>query len=109
MFNKKILSAISFCRKITRENGVLIVEHKLNNNCGLGYFIVSSGQRTDVDVHAVRELWLVLSGQGSLLRDGSQFDFIPGSLFVFSPYQEHQLIASSGQAVIVFNIWWHDD
>ncbi|MCP3751805.1 cupin domain-containing protein [Pseudomonas sp. SBB6] len=109
MFNKKILSAISLRRQLIRENGMLIVEHELKNRCGFGFFIVSSGHTTGLDTHQVRELWLVLSGQGRLSRGNDQYDVSPGSVFAFSPFQEHQLFASKGQAVTVFNIWWHDD
>ncbi|WLI07438.1 cupin domain-containing protein [Pseudomonas sp. FP597] len=109
MFNKKVFSAISLGRKLIRENGILIVEHKMKNRCGAGFFIVSSGQTTGIDTHKVRELWIVLSGQGCLSRGTDEYEVSPGSVFAFSPFQEHQLFASKGQAVTVFNIWWHDE
>jgi mannose-6-phosphate isomerase-like protein (cupin superfamily) len=70
-------------------------------------FIVPVGQRTDVDVHDVDEIWVIARGSGKLRYGSDVFDAKVGDAYWFASRVEHQIENSGLEELSVVSIWWH--
>jgi mannose-6-phosphate isomerase-like protein (cupin superfamily) len=61
-----------------------------------------------LDHHDERELWVVLSGEGTLSVNGKALSLGPGDAVYFPPRYSHQLRNDSAQPLVVLSVYWRD-
>ncbi len=71
-----------------------------------GIFTVAPGATSRLDVHDVRECWMVVSGEGTLRYDGRELRVTAGDYCYFEPQKTHQMFNDSGQDVVIYTVWW---
>lgn len=69
-------------------------------------FIVAPGGRTEMDCHAVHELWLVVSGSGQLRCNGELFALTPQTVYCIEPFWQHEAINNGPEPLIAYSVWW---
>ena len=72
-------------------------------------FVVSPGSISRRDQHEVQEVWVILSGSGNLLVDGSLFRVKPGDVVHFDSMRTHQVENDGAGDIEVFSFWWNRD
>jgi mannose-6-phosphate isomerase-like protein (cupin superfamily) len=69
-------------------------------------FVVEPGRATSVDRHAVEEMWIVLSGTGTLLFEGTACPISPGDIIHFDSFQTHQVLNDGEGELVIISLWW---
>lgn len=69
-------------------------------------FIVTPGSTSRRDQHSVSEMWIFLSGKGTLLLDGSEFNVKQGDVVHFASMKVHQVVNESTEDMEVCSFWW---
>jgi mannose-6-phosphate isomerase-like protein (cupin superfamily) len=71
------------------------------------HWTVEPGGSSPVDVHAVDEIWMVASGEGELVYDGSErIPLRAGEVVHFAPMRSHEVINHGAVPLSVFSVWW---
>ncbi|MBO4272819.1 cupin domain-containing protein [Microbispora triticiradicis] len=69
-------------------------------------FTVAAGGATPPDSHAVKEIWLILDGAGTVRYEDRPYEVDKGDLLGFAPFAEHVAMADRGVPLSVLSIWW---
>jgi mannose-6-phosphate isomerase-like protein (cupin superfamily) len=72
----------------------------------LARFVVPAGLASTPDTHEVREMWVILRGEGRLKLDGEETRVRAGEVLYFDSLQTHQLINEGEEAVELLSMWW---
>jgi mannose-6-phosphate isomerase-like protein (cupin superfamily) len=72
----------------------------------LARFVVPAGLSSSPDTHDVRELWVILSGEGLLLLDGDESRVGAGDVLYFESRETHQLVNDGQEPVELVSMWW---
>lgn len=69
-------------------------------------FTIGPGSTSGLDIHDVRECWMVVSGQGLLTYDGRQFRVGAGDFCYFEPQRSHQVHNDREEDLVIYTVWW---
>ncbi|MGW7344416.1 cupin domain-containing protein [Streptomyces sp. NPDC054854] len=69
-------------------------------------FQVPPGETSELDEHAVAEIWLVRSGTGTVLSAGSRTRIGAGDALYYPPWVPHQVTSTGEDPLEVFSLWW---
>ena len=69
-------------------------------------FTVETGCISPVDVHAVREIWMVSEGEGELTYDGRSLRIKAADVVYFEPHKPHQVKNDGAGTLVVYSVWW---
>jgi methionyl-tRNA synthetase len=72
----------------------------------LARFVVPPGVATSPDTHDVREVWVIVRGEGLLVLDGEQTRVRPGDVLYYESRQTHQLLNDGDEPVELVTVWW---
>lgn len=72
-------------------------------------FWVPAGETSELDEHAVAEIWMVRSGTGTVLSADSRTDVGPGDALYYPPWVPHQVTNTGEGPLEVFSLWWTED
>jgi len=73
-----------------------------------GKFIVEPGATSKLDVHEVRECWIVSEGKGDLSINNQDSKVIsPGEFHFFESMNSHQITNTGDKILIIYSIWWN--
>lgn len=72
----------------------------------LARFVVPPGVATSPDTHDVREVWLIVRGEGVLTLDGEETRVRPGDVLYFESRRTHQLVNDGDEPVELVSLWW---
>ena len=64
------------------------------------------GKANDVDVHVSREVWLVISGEGTVSWADQSASIAAGDAIAFDTKVRHQIGNSGSEALRVFSVYW---
>ena len=71
-----------------------------------GRFSLEPGSTSRVDVHDVRECWMIVHGSGLLTYDGRDFRVETGDFCYFEPRKSHQITNDGDEQLMIYNVWW---
>jgi mannose-6-phosphate isomerase-like protein (cupin superfamily) len=69
-------------------------------------FTVEPGCASPADTHAVREIWLVVSGTGELTVDGTASRVSAGDAVYLESMRTHQVRNDGDLPLLVHSMWW---
>jgi len=69
-------------------------------------FTVAPGCATEVDRHAVHEIWLVARGKADVCYDSQWFSTSAGDALYFSPWKPHHARNIGEDELQIFSLWW---
>ena len=93
-------------------DGVTVAEADFARSCfssvpfKMARFTVPPGGTSSPDQHAVREIWVVQAGSGTLVVDGERSSVTPGSVAGFPSQSVHEVFADRGEELVIFSFWW---
>lgn len=72
-------------------------------------FTVEPNSTSAVDSHAVREIWMVIEGEGELLYDNRPVRLGPRDIVYFEPHKPHRVRNDGPGPFVAFSVWWKDE
>ncbi len=72
-----------------------------------GKFVVEPGVRSKLDIHDVRECWIMASGEGVLYYDGKPFEVTAGDFLFFESQHSHQIENKGDEDIVIYSVWWN--
>ena len=69
-------------------------------------FTVDPGATTPVDIHEVREIWMVAEGAGELRYDNHATRAGPGDILYYDSMKPHKLHNDDDKQMVLFSVWW---
>ena len=72
----------------------------------LARFVVPPGVTTSPDTHDVREVWVIVRGEGVLTLDGEETRVRAGDVLYYESRQTHQLVNDGDEPVELVTLWW---
>ena len=101
---------LPFGPKADREYGSIQLHHDgdLPGELPFRYsrFVVAPGNTSRLDQHEVLEVWVVLSGNGTLRVGGIESRVTAGDVVHFRPMRSHQVTNDGPGNLEVFSFWW---
>ena len=68
---------------------------------------LKSGLKSPVDVHDVKEYWIIVQGKGQLnYNDESMIDVQKGDCLFFESNKSHQVENTGDEDLLVNSFWW---
>lgn len=71
-----------------------------------GRFTIAPGATSRLDVHDVRECWMVVAGEGELSYDERRFRVGPGDFCYFEPQRTHRIHNDGDETLVIYTVWW---
>ena len=70
------------------------------------HFTIEPGATSRLDVHEVRECWMMVRGKGLLTYDNRQFRVSSGDFCYFEPQKAHQVYNDGQEDLLIYTVWW---
>ncbi len=68
---------------------------------------IEPGATSPLDIHAVREYWVIVSGFGELEYDGAELVEVKlHDAFYFDSHKSHKLTNKSQEPLTLVSVWW---
>jgi mannose-6-phosphate isomerase-like protein (cupin superfamily) len=67
---------------------------------------VPPGRTSELDQHDVAEVWLVRSGQGTVMSGGSEMPIRAGEMVFMASRVPHQVRNTGTDQLRMFSVWW---
>ncbi|AOR72687.1 hypothetical protein BBJ41_34290 [Burkholderia stabilis] len=74
-----------------------------------GLFTVEPNCTSRLDVHAVRECWMIAQGSGRLTYDGEPVRVRAGDVLYFESHRSHQVQNDGSTPLVISTVWWQAD
>ena len=71
-----------------------------------GHFKIQPGSTSRLDIHDVRECWMVVHGQGALAYDDQKFQVKAGDFCYFEPQKSHRIHNNGDEELLIYTVWW---
>lgn len=71
-----------------------------------GHFTIEPGVLSTLDVHNVRESWLMVSGEGTLIYDKVEIEVKKGDFLYFDSNKTHQIKNTGTEQILIYSIYW---
>lgn len=88
------------------ESGTLPFPHNAPAPFEVARWSVMPGQANDVDVHVSREVWLVISGEGTVTWADQSARIAAGDAIAFDTKVRHQIRNTGSEVLRVFSVYW---
>lgn len=72
-------------------------------------FAVPPGATSELDRHAVAEVWMVRSGTGTVRCAETSIDMAAGDSVYFPSWVPHQVTNTGDATLEVFSLWWNEE
>ena len=73
-----------------------------------GKFTLKPGATSKLDIHEVRECWIVAEGNGHLSINGESAKIISsGEFHFFESMHSHQVTNIGDTKLIIYSVWWN--
>lgn len=70
-------------------------------------FVVEPKMVSKLDQHEVKEIWCVVSGEGILDHNGTDYFIKTGDYYFMNSNETHQVQNSSeSNELVIYSIWW---
>ncbi len=74
------------------------------------FFEVSPNMASPVDAHSVKEIWIVLKGEGELTVNHKEVNNIQlGDIIYFDSFESHLVRNTSQNDLRVLSLWWENE
>ncbi|WP_321950373.1 cupin domain-containing protein [Burkholderia cenocepacia] len=74
-----------------------------------GLFTVEPNCTSRLDVHVVRECWMIAQGSGRLTYDGEPVRVQAGDVLYFESHRSHQVQNDGATPLVISTVWWQAD
>lgn len=74
-----------------------------------GLFTVAPQCTSRLDVHAVRECWMIAHGAGQLTYAGEAKRVAQGDILFFESHHSHQIHNDGVTTLVISTVWWNPD
>jgi len=101
---------IDFAAAEAAESGMVVAEALPPAAAGWPFqasrWEVPPGRTSELDLHDVAEVWLVRSGQGTVLSGGTELPVRAGEMVFMASRVPHQVRNTGTEALRMFSVWW---
>jgi mannose-6-phosphate isomerase-like protein (cupin superfamily) len=88
------------------ESGTLPFAHHAPAPFEVARWMVAPGKANDLDMHASREVWLVISGEGHVRWADQSTKITAGDAIAFDATVAHQVRNTGSEPLRVFSVYW---
>jgi mannose-6-phosphate isomerase-like protein (cupin superfamily) len=88
------------------ESGALPFAHYAPAPFEVARWVVAPGKANDLDMHAAREVWLVISGEGHVSWADQSATIRAGDAIAFDATVAHQVRNTGPEPLRVFSVYW---